>query len=242
MNPPVFPESHARLPWADGSADPIRVGTVFGVLLNHRGALEAIGPAVDAPPYKGAPKAPVLYVKPRNAVTVGDPRIPVPDDAPALEIGACLGLVIGRTASRLSEAAAMDAVAGFVPAIDVSVPHTVFYRPSIRFKARDGFCPIGPAAVPRARVGDPGALSLRVSIDGQWVQTGSTADWVRPAARLLAEITDFMTLSPGDVLLTGVPVGAPQARLGQRVAVEIDRVGRLEATMVSQAAFEGSAR
>lgn len=211
-------------------------GTVYGTLLNHRPALAALGDAVDQLPYKGAPKAPVLYVKPRNTLAGHGDRVEVPLSVPALEVGAALGLVIGRTACRISESEALDHLAGYTVVTDFSVPHESFYRPSVRFKALDGSCVIGPVVVPRERIGDPDALAVRVYLDGALVESTSTADMVRGAARLLADVTDFMTLSPGDVLMLGVAAGAPLARTGQQVSVEIDGIGRLENTLVKEVA------
>jgi 5-oxopent-3-ene-1,2,5-tricarboxylate decarboxylase/2-hydroxyhepta-2,4-diene-1,7-dioate isomerase len=213
---------------------------VYGTLINFRGALDTIASAAALPPYKGAPKAPVLYVKPANTrIAHGDP-IPVPHDAPELEIGASLGLVIGRTATRLDPARALEHLAGYTVVDDVGVPHDSYYRPSIRFKCRDGFCPIGPWIVDRAAVGNPDALAIRVYVDGVLRQANTTANLVRPIARLLADVTEFMTLRPGDLLMVGVPEGAPRARAGQRVAIEIDGVGRLENPLVAAAELPGA--
>jgi 5-oxopent-3-ene-1,2,5-tricarboxylate decarboxylase/2-hydroxyhepta-2,4-diene-1,7-dioate isomerase len=209
-------------------------GTVYGVLLNYRGVLAALGDAVNEPPYKAPPKAPVLYIKPANTWIGDGAPIPVPGDVEALQMGAALGVVIGRTACRVSVEAALDYVAGYTVANDVSVPHESFYRPSIRLKCRDGFCPIGAAIVDRARVPDPDALRVRVFVDGALRQENTTANLIRSTARLIADITEFMTLEPGDVLLTGVPENAPRAHAGQRVAIEIDGVGRLENTLVAE--------
>ena len=210
-------------------------GTVYGTLLNHRDALAALGDAVDAAPYKAAPKSVVLYLKPRNTLAGPGDAVVVPDDAPALEVGPSVGLVIGRTACRVSETRALDVVAGCVIVADISVPHASFYRPQVRFKARDGFCPIGPRVVGLAELGDLQRLSVRVHVDGRLAHQSSTAGWIRSPARLLAEVTDFMTLVPGDVLTMGIPHGAPQVRAGQRTAIEIDGLGRLENRFVAHA-------
>ena len=122
-------------------------GTVYGTLLNHRDALEALGASVHEAPYKAPPKSVVLYLKPRNTLAGPGDAVEVPADAPELEVGPSLGLVIGRTACRVSEAQALEHVAGCVIVADVGVPHASFYRPQVRFKARDGFCPIGPRVV-----------------------------------------------------------------------------------------------
>ena len=207
-------------------------GTVVGTLLNHRGALAALGDAANQPPYKSAPKAPVLYVKPRNTLALGGESVEVPDGTAELEVGAALGIVIGRTASRLTQEDAMTYVAGYTIVNDISVPHESFYRPSLRFKVRDNFCPIGPQVVTRDVINDPDALAVRVYVDGTLVQSTSTEGMVRPVAKLLADVTDFMTLAPGDVLMLGVAFGAPRARAGQQVAIEIDGIGRLESVFV----------
>jgi 5-oxopent-3-ene-1,2,5-tricarboxylate decarboxylase / 2-hydroxyhepta-2,4-diene-1,7-dioate isomerase len=209
-------------------------GVVYGTLLNDAAALAALGAAASQPPYKAPPKAPVLYVKPRNTLAASGSRIEVPADAGAFEIGAALGLVIGRTACRVSAAQAMSFVAGCVLVADLSVPHDSYYRPSIRFKARDGSCLIGPQVLACASVADPGAVQLHVSIDGQRVHGASLAGAVRPAAQLLADVTDFMTLQPGDLLLLGVAAGAPQARAGQQFAIEAEGLGRLQGHLVAQ--------
>jgi 5-oxopent-3-ene-1,2,5-tricarboxylate decarboxylase / 2-hydroxyhepta-2,4-diene-1,7-dioate isomerase len=209
-------------------------GTVYGTLLNYRGAMAALGEAVHKPPYKAPPRAPVLYIKPANTWIGDGAPIPVPSDAEALQMGAALGVVIGRTACRVPVDAALDYVAGYVVVNDVSVPHESFYRPSIRLKCRDGFCPIGATIVERARVPNPDALAVRVFVDGVLRQQNTTANLVRSTRRLIADVTEFMTLAAGDVLLTGVPENAPLARAGQRVAIEIDGVGRLENPLVAE--------
>jgi 5-oxopent-3-ene-1,2,5-tricarboxylate decarboxylase/2-hydroxyhepta-2,4-diene-1,7-dioate isomerase len=136
----------------------------------------------------------------------------------------------------VSPGSAFDYVAGYIVVNDVSVPHESFYRPPIRFKCRDGFCPMGPRVVDRAQVTDPDALGVRVFVDGALRQENTTANLIRSTARLIADITEFMTLGAGDVLMTGVPEDAPLARAGQRVAIEIEHVGRLENPLVAESA------
>lgn len=202
-------------------------GVVYGTLLNHEPMLHALGDAVHAAPYKAAPRAPVLYLKPRNTLSCHGAAVAVPADAVELEVGATLGIVIGQTACRLSPEQALQHVAGYTIVNDVSVPHEVFYRPSIRFKARDGFCPIGPVVMPRAAIADPDDLAVRVYVDGELKQQATTGQRVRNVARLLADVTEFMTLLPGDVLMLGVSAGAPRVRAGQQSRIVIDGVGEL---------------
>lgn len=202
-------------------------GTVYGTLLNHRSALEALEGLLDKPPYHAPPRAPVLYVKPRNALAIDGAPVEMPVAVEELEVGACLGVVIGRTATRVSEGSALDHVAGFLIVNDVSIPHPNYYRPSVRYKAHDGFCPLGPRVIPRERVGSPDALTMRTYVDGVLKQTASTADLIRSVARLITDVTEFMTLAPGDVLATGAASPAPRVRAGQYVSIEVDALGSL---------------
>jgi 5-oxopent-3-ene-1,2,5-tricarboxylate decarboxylase/2-hydroxyhepta-2,4-diene-1,7-dioate isomerase len=115
---------------------------------------------------------------------------------------------------------------------DLSVPYTSHYRPGARFKARDGSCLVGVPVAPPAGF-DPDSVTLRVDVDGQAVQTVPMAGLRRNAAQLLADVSEFMTLNPGDLLLLGVRVGAPLLRAGQRFGIEAAALGRLEGRLVA---------
>jgi len=209
-------------------------GTVVTVLINDAAALARLGDALHAPPYKAPPVAPVLAIKPRNAIVGHRARVAVP--AGAVEIGATLGIVLGRTACRVDVADALAHVAGYTIVVDFSLPQESLYRPDLRLRARDGFCPIGPMVVARALVADPDALAVAVAVDGVTVWRGSTGGRVRGVARLLADVSEFMTLMPGDVLALGAADGAPRARAGQEVAAAVDGLGTLVARLVAEEA------
>ena len=219
-------------------------GVVYGCLLNHAPALASLGDAVHAAPYKAPPRAPVLYLKPRNTLAAEGQAVRVPagsDAGPgagqALQVGAALGLVIGQTACKLTEADALACLAGVTIVNDLSMPHDSFYRPNVRLRARDGFCPISTRVVPLADLAAPvDALGVRVFIDGVLVHSTTTGERLRNAARLLADVSEFMTLSPGDVLMLGVSAGAPLAYAGQLLRIEIDGLGSLNTPLVADGA------
>ena len=204
-------------------------GVVYGVLMNHRAALAALGDAVDRPPYKAAPKGVVLYVKPRNTLVSPGRPVQVEADAGTVEVGAALGIVVGRTACAIDERRAVEHIAGYVIVGDFSVAHASYFRPAIRLRARDASCVFGPKVVAASAVADPDGLGVRIFVEGRLVHEASTGGTVRGVARLLADVSDFMTLSPGDVLLAGVAPGAPCVGANAEVAIEIDGLGRLEA-------------
>ena len=226
-------------PWAAPSIEvaPYRLsGTVYAALLNHRRSLDALGAAVAEPPYRGAPRHVVLAVKPRHALVLPGGAVDIEPDLVALEVGAVLGIVIGRTACAVAAADALDHVAGYLVAADCTVPRTTHFRPQIRAMARDASCVLGPHVVPAAAAGDPDAMTVKTYVDGALVQQTSTAEHLRSAARLIADISDFMTLAPGDVVLAGSAPGGPQVRAGARIAIEIEGVGRLETQVVADGA------
>jgi 5-oxopent-3-ene-1,2,5-tricarboxylate decarboxylase/2-hydroxyhepta-2,4-diene-1,7-dioate isomerase len=220
---------------AVGSLDASRViwhppttGQVFGVILNDIDSIAALGAALREPPYKGLPVAPAMYIKPANTHVGHGAAVRWPEGATALDVRGTLGVVIGKAASRVTETAAMQYVGGYTVVTDLAVPHASLYRPAIRETCFDGACPIGPWIVDAEEVGDPSALEVRTFIGGELKYQRSLANLVRPVSRLIADVSDFMRLNAGDVILVGVPVGAPQARAGDTIAVEIPGVGRLE--------------
>jgi len=196
---------------------------VYGVVLNDTASLNNIGD-LEAAPYKGAPRAPVLYIKPAGTRVAHGARIQLPRGANEVEVGATVGLVLGRDAARLSEAEALAAVGGMVLAADLSLPHSSYYRPAIREKCFDGALPLGEIHPP----GELSRVELGVEIDGKAVDGWSLASLLRDPARLLADVTAFMTLRAGDVLLLGVRYDAPRAASGSRVRIVATGLGALE--------------
>jgi len=211
-------------------------GVVVGALLNHAPQLAALGDAAHQPPYKAPPSAPVLAVKPRNTFAADGDAVVVPAGVNALAVAASLGIVISQTACRVPLEQAMSFVAGYLVVADISVPHASHYRPAVRFHARDGFCPLGAHVVPASQVHAPDALTVTVRVDGALAHTSTTGDRVRGVAQLITDVTEFMTLQAGDLLLLGPPADAPLVQAGQRVAVSIEGVGTLSHPLVSEPA------
>lgn len=201
-------------------------GTLFGVALNYQGLLDQHLVAFQQAPYQKPPTKPVLFIKTPNTRNQHDAVVLHPQGE-RLQPGPALGVVIGQRASRVSLDNAMTHVAGYVVVNEFSLPEDSYYRPAVKAKCRDGFCALGPAFVPRDQVGNPNQLSLKLWVNGELRQENSTANWVRDIPQLIAEISEFMTLHPGDVLITGTPEGRVDVVPGDTVDVEISGVGRL---------------
>lgn len=201
--------------------------TVVGAMLEFQGAWQAMAPAMSQPPHHRPPVHPVLYIKPANTwARTGQPVL-LPEDVLEVEVGATLGISFARTASRVKEADALSCVSGYAVVNDVTVPHSALLRPPMRQKCRDGFCPIGPW-MPASLLSDPGDLGIRAYVNGELRHSSHTGQLRRSVARLIADVSEFMSLAPGDLLLIGVAENPARARVGDIMAVEIDGIGRLE--------------
>lgn len=214
------------------SPSAVPIGTVYGVLLNDAATLERLQPSFDAAPYKAPPKAPILYIKPRNTLAPEAAAVAVPADPGVVRIDATVGAVIGRTATRVAAEDALKHVAGYVVVSDVTLPHDDYYRPAIAQRCRDGFCPIGP--LQPASGFDLPRSEVVVSINGAEVHRRPLSRLVRDLPRLIADITEFMTLSEGDVLLIGPPEEAPLARPGDAVRIDVAGLCSLHHTVVAE--------
>ncbi|MCE4052527.1 fumarylacetoacetate hydrolase family protein [Pseudomonas sp. Au-Pse12] len=209
-------------------------GTLFGVALNYQGLLQSHLQSFTQPPYQKPPVKPVLFIKTPNTRNSHEAPVVFPQGVERLQPGPALGVVIGKRASRVRLEQAMDHVAGYTIVNEFSLPEDSYYRPAVKAKCRDGFCALGPQLVPAAEVANPHALSLELFVNGQRVQHNSTANLVRSIPQLIAEISEFMTLHPGDVLITGTPEGRVDVRPGDRVDVQISGLGRLANTIVAE--------
>ena len=201
---------------------------VYAAALNFRGVLDKL--KVHEDPYEAPPKAPVLYIKTPNTWSRSGDVIRVPQGAPHLKMGGTLGIVIGRAACRITEVSALDYVAGWIVANDVSIPHESYYRPAIKERCPDGFLPMGDVG----SLTGPDTAEIRISVNGDLKATASLRDLVRPIRRLLQDVTEFLTLRAGDVLLVGEPDCSPMASAGDCVRVEIPGLGAIENTLEAE--------
>lgn len=200
-------------------------GTVYGVLLNFRNEMDALAPQMNQAPYKGPPKAPVLYVKTANTWSAHGAAIAVPARVPEVEIGATIAMVMGDAGK----------VRSYVLMNDLSMPHASFFRPPVKFKCLDGFLGIGDKLLQADQASDPSAFRLEVRINGDLKQSLDFSDLVRPAAQLLTDVGEFMTLRPGDVLMLGCDAGRPLAKVGDRIDITAPGFGTLSNTLAAEA-------
>jgi 5-oxopent-3-ene-1,2,5-tricarboxylate decarboxylase/2-hydroxyhepta-2,4-diene-1,7-dioate isomerase len=207
---------------------PVVPQTVIGLALNF--AAHADEMSLQQPP------EPALFFKGPNT-WVGH-RAPVvqPANVEYMHYEAELAVVIGRPARRVRAADAFDVVGGYTIANDVTVRDFVTntYRPPIKGKGWDTFCPFGPYLV-TDEVEDPHALGLRAYVNGELRQEGSTSDFVRGIPELIEYVTEFMTLQPGDLILTGTPKGISHVYPGDTMRIEVDGLGALENPVVADA-------
>jgi 2-keto-4-pentenoate hydratase/2-oxohepta-3-ene-1,7-dioic acid hydratase in catechol pathway len=181
------------------------------------------------------PKAPLLFSKWPNTLIGDGDAIVLPPEATEVDYEAELGVVIGTTAKRVSEADALDHVEGYICLNDVSARDMQFGDGQwTRGKSLDTFCPVGPRLVPREEIADPQQLGIRCILNGETMQDSSTAQMIFSVAEIIAYVSKVITLEPGDLIATGTPAGVgvfkdPKVLLkdGDEVSIEIDGLGTL---------------
>lgn len=208
-------------------------GTVYGVALNHRSLLEKLEADFQQAPYQKAPATPVLFIKPRNTHAGHGCAIALPTQAGKVFAGGALGVVIGKVASKVSAEQALEHVAGYTVVNEISLEESSFYRPAVKAKCRDGFCPMGPWQVDAAAI-DPLQVEIRSYVNGQLAETNHSRDWLRSVPQLIAALSQFMTLQPGDLIIPATPLRQLEIHPGDTVAVEIDGIGRLENRLIAE--------
>ena len=198
-----------------------RPGKIICVGLNYRDHAEEQG--VDLP------KAPLFFSKyTTSLIGPGDPIV-IPSIVTKCDYEAELGVVIGTSVRNVSKENALEAVAGYVVANDVSARDLQFADGQwTRGKSPDTFCPVGPMT-PRDEISDPHALGVRAIVSGEVLQDSTTANLIFGVDDVIAYVSQTTTLEPGDLILTGTPAGVgvfrdPQRLLqpGDEVTIEID--------------------
>ena len=182
------------------------------------------------------PESPTFFAKYRNALAPPGATVRLPDNSAKVDYEAEVAFVVGRRAKDVSEAEALDHVAGYTLLNDLSARDLQFATPQwMPGKVFDGSAPCGPALVTPEEAGAPDAIEIRLTLNGEQMQGASTADLIFGVPRLLSHLSTLMTLEPGDVVATGTPEGVGGAREprvwlgdGDELVVESPTLGRLE--------------
>ena len=219
----------------DGDVFDMRtVGKIIGVGLNYRDHAAETGLPL--------PKEPTLFLKATSALCGPNDDVVIPRGSEGIDWEVELGVVIGTPGVYIEERDALDHVAGYILGIDFSERDFQFNRGGQGFKGKsaDTFAPLGPWLATREEIPDSQALGLRLSVNGVEKQNGSTRDMIFSVAALVAYTSRFMSLQPGDVILTGTPAGVglgqkPPTYLkpGDVVTASIDGLGEQRHVIVA---------
>jgi acylpyruvate hydrolase len=231
------PLSDERVPLADVTLLPVvpHPGKVVCVGLNYRAHVEE--GVYEVPDY------PALFSKFAETLVGAGAPVLVPPESEAVDYEAELAFVVGRPVRRARREDALAAVGGYTIANDVSMRDYQYkthqWLPGKNWATST---PLGPFLVTPDEVGDPHALDITLELNGEQLQASNTSRFIFDIPTLVATISEFIPLAPGDVVLTGTPSGVgyrrdPKVLLrdGDRMVIEIERVGRLESPVVAEA-------
>jgi 5-oxopent-3-ene-1,2,5-tricarboxylate decarboxylase / 2-hydroxyhepta-2,4-diene-1,7-dioate isomerase len=182
-----------------------------------------------------APEEPLVFLKGERALA-GHRQVTLrPADVQFMHYECELTVVIGKKARKVRRDDAYDFIAGYTVANDYAIRDYLenWYRPNLRVKNRDGATPLGPWLVDAADVPDPMALALQTTVNGQVTQQGNTKDMIFDVPFLIEYFSSFMTLNPGDLILTGTPDGVVDCKPGDVIVTEIEGLGALMNTIGS---------
>ncbi|HOU15279.1 MAG TPA: fumarylacetoacetate hydrolase family protein [Anaerolineae bacterium] len=186
------------------------------------------------------PEVPVFFSKFNNALAAHGDAIPIPRGVVQIDYEVELAAIIGKPAKYVSEDEALDYVLGYCTANDVSARELQMRTSQwLLGKTSDRFCPLGPYLVTADEVGDPQALFTKSWLNGELRQNSNTADMVFTVAQIISYASQYMTLKPGDVILTGTPEGVILGmkekvwmKPGDEITVEVEKLGKLTNRLV----------
>jgi 2-keto-4-pentenoate hydratase/2-oxohepta-3-ene-1,7-dioic acid hydratase in catechol pathway len=211
---------------------PVAQPRIFGLGYNYKAHSNEVG--------KPVPDLPVLFMKPSTAVIGPDESIVYPSDGEIVHFEGELCVVIGKVARHVPQTQALDYVLGYTCGNDVS--DRVLQRRESAFgclfagKGYDTFAPLGPAIVTGL---DPSNLSIITRVNGEVRQNGNSTDLLFPVPYLIAYLSRYLTLLPGDVIMTGTPAGVGPIQVGDTIEIEIAPIGVLRNSVVAEASVRG---
>lgn len=216
-----------RLLWLPPLAPTPRPRTILALGLNYADHAKELE-------FK-APEEPLVFVKGQGTLIGHRQHTIRPAGVGFMHYECELAIVVGKTARRVKRRDAYDFIGGYTVANDYAIRDYLenWYRPNLRVKNRDTCTPLGPWFVDAKDVPDPMSLALQTKVNGRVTQSGSTKDVIFDAPFLIEYFSSFMTLSPGDLILTGTPDGVVDCQPGDEVVTEIEGIGALVNTIAA---------
>lgn len=210
-----------------GESQPIAVGKIVCVARNYAEHARELGNPV--------PEQAVLFIKPASSLLGDGGSIVIPPYARECHHEVELAVLIGRPGKAIPPVAALEHVAGYGVALDMTLRDVqsglkAKGLPWEIAKSFDTSCPLS-AFVAAGQIPDPQQLHLKLTVNGEVRQDGTTAHMLRPVAHLISEASHYFTLEAGDILLTGTPAGVGPVKSGDRLEAVIERVGRLRVSV-----------
>ncbi|MDT0327847.1 fumarylacetoacetate hydrolase family protein [Nocardiopsis lambiniae] len=178
---------------------------------------------------------PVVFLKPSTAVAGPTDPIFHPAVSERVDFEGELAIVISRPCREVPRERAADVIFGYTVANDVTARDLQKTdKQWTRAKGFDSFCPIGPWITTGLTIEEAQDLAITTTVDGEIRQAGRTSQFIHDIPGMISYVTSFMTLLPGDVLLTGTPAGVGPVRVGQEVSVTVERLGTIANRVVSR--------
>ena len=208
---------------ADPASLPLVEGQVrYGVPVKGIGKIVAIGLNYEDHAIESnlpIPTEPVMFMKALSSLTGPNDEVMLPKNATHGDWEVELGVIIGKTCRYVAEDDALDHVAGYVLANDVSERFNQKQRGSqwSKGKGHDTFCPVGPWLVTPDELGDPQNLDMALDLNGQRMQTGNTKTMIFTVKQIIAYLSEYVTLFPGDLIITGTPPGVGEGKKPQAI-------------------------
>jgi 5-oxopent-3-ene-1,2,5-tricarboxylate decarboxylase / 2-hydroxyhepta-2,4-diene-1,7-dioate isomerase len=207
---------------------PVCPTKMIGLVLNYADHANELGLSTQ--------EDPVLFIKPNNTLIGHRGSIIYPSGAKYLHYEGELAVIISRQARKIKAKESDSFIKGYTIANELTVRDfiTNTFRPPVKAKGFDTFCPLGPFYVTRDELPDASNLAIKTVVNGETRQDGNTRNLIHTIPKLIEFITSFMTLEENDVILTGTPKGISPIVPGDRVEITIEKIGTLSNDVVAE--------
>ncbi|GBU09017.1 fumarylacetoacetate hydrolase [Gammaproteobacteria bacterium] len=208
----------------------LEIGRVFGVILNDAASMNELKEAMEIAPYNAPPKAPVLYIKPKNTYASSQTQISLPSGVKSLGLGVTLGLRFNQKVTKIAAIGACSVIKDIRLVADLSILHSSYFRPAVLEKCFDNSLVIGDLPISYSLI-DIANVEVSILQNNKALTPRRFDDLVRDIPTLIEEVTEFMSFNENDMLLIGVSYQMPEIYAGDEIVLREKTLGQLSFTV-----------